>query len=161
MNLLSKLAQKISTVLPSYTIRLTNPLTGILQDYLTRYYGFLADREFGNIFIHEFHSSDLDVGEGGFGLLHNHPWKSSFSIVLTGGYWEERLNKDGKVYRKFIKPGSINFINSNVYHRVDLENKPVWTLFFTSGRNKKSDWYFYDRITKKYKHWKESPNAIK
>ena len=163
MNLLGTLAQKVSKILPNITIRLPNPITGIKQDYLSRFYVFLADREFGNIFIHEFHSSDLDVGEGGHGLLHNHPFKWSFSFVLVNGYWEERLNPDQTVSKKFVKPFSFNFLSRKDFHRVDLVdgNKKAWTIFVTGPRSSRGSWGFYDRVTKQYRDWTTSPNAVK
>jgi hypothetical protein len=142
--------------LPSFTIS----KDGI--PYLTRYYAFLADREFGNIFIHHFHRSDMDIGVDGQGLLHSHPW-SGLSFVLSGGYREERRNSDGSVSVKIVKPFSFNYISKNDFHRVDLldEKKGAWTIFFTGPRSKKVDWYFWDRFLNKIIPWNEIPGAIK
>jgi len=160
--IISKVCEKISKSLPGITIRLPNPKTKIKQDYLSRFYFFLADRDFGNIFLHHFHSSDLDVGEGGFGLLHNHPFSWSLSFVLVNGYWEERLNPDQTVSRRFVKPFSFNFLSRKDFHRVDLvDGKKAWTIFFTGSRSSRGSWGFYDRITKQYKDFTTSPNAIK
>jgi hypothetical protein len=162
MKVIQRICEKLSKALPSLTIRLPDPKTGIKQDYLSRFYVFLADREFGNIFIHEFHSSDLDIGEKGFGLLHNHPFRWSFSFVLINGYWEERLNPDQSITKKFIKPFSFNFLSRKDFHRVDLvDGKKAWTLFFTGPRSSRGSWGFYDRVTKQYRDWTTSPNAIK
>lgn len=160
MKIIVKLCQKLSKILPGLTIRVTNPKTGIKEDYLSRYYFFLKDRNLCNIFLHNFHSSDLDVGEGGYGLFHCHPWKYSISFIFSGGYWEERLQKDGSIKKHWIKPLSFNFITNKDFHRVDLAGDDVWTIFFTTGRSKKLSWGFYDRVSKQYRDWQTSPNAI-
>jgi hypothetical protein len=141
--------------LPSFTI------TKDGNKYLTRYYGFLKDREFGNIFIHHFHRSDMDVGSDGQGLLHNHPFDWSFSIVLSGGYWEERRQPDDTVVKKLVLPGSINVIDRKTYHRVELldEVEGAWTIFFTGSR-KNNSWEFWDRATKQSIPWQNIVGAI-
>lgn len=129
--------------------------------YLTRYFVFLKDRVVGNIFIHHFHRSDMDVGSDGQGLLHNHPFDWSFSLVLSGGYIEERKQLDGKVIKKVIKPWSFNFINKRVYHRVDLlnEQQGCWSIFFTGSR-KNNSWEFWDRATDQYIPWNKITGAV-
>jgi hypothetical protein len=141
--------------LPSFTIY----KDGV--PYLTRYHAFLADREFGNIFIHHFHRSDMDMGSDGHGLLHSHPFGWSFSIVLSGGYIEERRQPDDTVLKKIVKPGSLNFLSKKDYHRVDLldEEKGAWTIFFTGSR-KNNSWEFWDRATKQAIPWNNIAGAI-
>lgn len=131
------------------------------KKYLTRYYVFLKDRVFGNIFIHHFHRSDMDVGSDGQGLLHNHPFDWSFSIVLSGGYREERRRPDGTVYTKVVKPFSFNFLSKKDFHRVDLldENKGAWTIFFTGSR-KNNSWQFWDRTSNQFIDWKSVVGAV-
>lgn len=141
--------------LPSFTIS----KDGI--PYLTRYYAFLADREFGNIFIHHFHRSDMDLAPDGQGLLHNHPFDWSFSIVLSGGYIEERRQSDDTIIKKIVQPGELNFLSKKDYHRVDLldEEKGAWTIFFTGSR-KNNDWEFWDRTTKRSIPWRNVVGAL-
>ena len=129
-------------------------------DYLTRYYLFLKDHFFGNIFIHHFHRSDLDMGKNGLGLLHSHPFYG-LSFVISGGYVEERRLADDSVIRRVIKPLSFNFIGADDFHRVELldEVNGAWSIFFTGKRSKKS-WQFWDRITKEYIDWKNVVGAI-
>lgn len=128
--------------------------------YLTRYFLLLKDRVFGNLFLHHFHSSDMDYdsdGEGGITyLLHNHPFKWSVSFVLSGGYTEERRDQYGLVYTRIVKPFTFNFISDKVFHRVQLldEKKGAWTLFLTGSRKNKS-WGFWNRKTKVYKDYKD------
>jgi hypothetical protein len=130
--------------------------------YLTRYYTLLKDRDLFNIYIHQFHSSDLDTGVKGFGLLHNHPFKWSFSFIVDGSYAEERLLKNGNIIVRVLKPGMFNFISREDFHRVDLLTDTVWTVFFTGPRikNEDSNWGFWDRVTRKYKDFRDFPDAI-
>jgi hypothetical protein len=129
--------------------------------YLTRFYVFLKDRVFGNIFVHFFHRSDMDLGTNGLGLLHNHPFRGSVSFILSGGYIEERLGADGQVHRRVVEPFSFNWISSDVFHRVDLldEEKGCWSIFITGSR-KNMSWGFWDRITKEYIPFEKVAGAI-
>jgi len=144
----------ISKHLPSFSIAKDG------LKYLTRYYIFLKDRLYANIFLHHFHRSDMDIGTNGLGLLHNHPFPG-FSFILFGGYWEERLQTDGSVIRRKVKPFTFNIIRKDVFHRVDLldENKGCWSLFFTGSR-KGNTWGFWDRITKEYIPFQKVEGAI-
>jgi hypothetical protein len=138
------------------------------KPYLTRYYLFGADREWGNWWLHHFHSSDLDIAPYAIPsstnyLLHCHPFIGSVSFVLTGGYNEERRNVDDTVYKRTVKPFSFNFLFRNDFHRVELldEEKGAWTFFFTGPRSKDMSWGFWDRITKRYMDYKLFSKAIK
>jgi hypothetical protein len=141
--------------LPSFTIAKDG------LKYLTRYYVFLKDREFGNIFIHHFHRSDMDMGTNGLGLLHNHPANWSFSFILSGGYWEERRESDGTVSKRLVKPWTFNFISRDTFHRVDLvdEKNGAWSIFFMGSR-KSLTWGFWDRVTKQYIPFQQVDGAI-
>ena len=143
--------------LPSFTIA----KDGLA--YLTRYYVFLKDRAFGNIFIHHFHRSDMDMGANGLGLLHNHPFPG-LSFIISGGYKEERRFRD-IVYTRVIKPFSFNWISASDYHRVDLldEEKGAWSIFITGRRfetNGNPAWGFWDRTTKEHIPFNQVPGAI-
>lgn len=153
--MIRKLCEWAAKRLPSFTIPDSqgNP-------YLTRYYLFGADRTFGNIFLHHFHQSDSDAGTDGELLLHNHPWPFSFSLILSGGYSEERLQTDGSITRKEFKAGSFNYLNNQHFHRVDLIGESGWSLFFTGWRSKKRSWGFWDRVTKKYTDFTAFSKAI-
>ena len=65
----------------------------------------------------------------------------SFSIILYGGYVEDRreeyvsitkpsCNKAYYIDYNIFLPGSINFIGKNDFHRIDLIEEYAWTLFF-------------------------------
>lgn len=43
-----------------------------------------------NLYLHRFLRPDED------GELHNHPWRWAVSVMLAGGYAEERLAPDGR-----------------------------------------------------------------
>lgn len=99
------------------------------------------------IYLHRFHRSDND------GALHNHPWAWAFSIVLSGGYSEERRGADDKVYRKNVFPLSVNIVRHGDYHRVDLFEVDAWSIFVVGPRV--SSWSFWDRDTKEETPWRE------
>lgn len=89
------------------------------------------------IYLHYFYRGDMDEA------LHNHPWETSASLILTNGYVEERWDGVSEtVSRRMVKPGDINIIRANDYHRVTLidPRKGAWTLFFAGSRVQ--DWSF-------------------
>lgn len=113
-----------------------------------------------NIMLHKFHRSDDD------GALHNHPWKWSVSLILAGGYSEERRHLTEKmcdmhgrphavwrVKRRLVTPFSLNVIRADDYHRVDLLEKDCWSLFIAGP--KAQSWGFWDRVTNKITPWRE------
>lgn len=95
-------------------------------------------RRFG-IHLHRFHRGDSDFA------LHSHPWEWSFSIILSGGYFEERRQPDDTVETRYVGPGSVNVIRGDDFHRVDLADEECWTLFVTGPRV--TSWSFWDRET--------------
>jgi len=111
--------------------------------YLRRFYikhsGILP-----GIYLHYFYRGDGDRD------LHNHPWKISFSFILTNGYFEERLSGLLNIKRRELKPGSVNIIRANDFHRVDLRDssKGVWTIFCTFREIQ--NWGFWIRESGEY-----------
>ncbi len=86
-------------------------------------------------YLHRFYRHDEDRH------LHNHPWTWSFSIILWGGYVEERRRRNGKIVRRRVWPGTINLLGPKDFHRVlELKGSQTWTLFITGG--KASAWGF-------------------
>lgn len=84
--------------------------------------------------------------------LHNHPWNRSYSIVLHGGYVEERLllahgsctcdarghmepctAHEGTLIRKLV-PGDQNELSRNDFHRIVEVQPDTWTLFLHDER---------------------------
>lgn len=74
-----------------------------------------------NIYLHHFLRSDDDRA------LHSHPWLWNESLLLEGSYIEhlpgpyEVLRTEGESVRR----------SGEAWHRVELINGPVWTLFLT------------------------------
>jgi hypothetical protein len=163
--MLRKFCEWLAKRLPSFTIPTPDG-----KPYLTRYYLFGADRAWGNVFLHHFHSSDMDVAPSGEYYLHNHPWPWSFSIILVNGYIEyRRMHADSAdLKRKKYSPLSINILTDKDFHRVVLYNsldnpgqvKDAWSLFFTGWRSKKRSWGFWDPFTKEYLDFKNFAKAI-
>lgn len=79
---------------------------------------------------------------------HNHPWRTSFSLILVGGYTDFRWNdKTKKFDERVFLPGSINLLRREDYHRVELlePERGCWTLFWSVDRLQPSngaDWDF-------------------
>lgn len=99
------------------------------------------------VYLHGFvrHDKDRD--------LHNHPWDKSYSLILAGGYDEERLGDDGRHFVRRVRPGMVNVIARDDFHRVTkLHSEIVWTLFIT-GR-KLSTWGFRDTETGDFIPWR-------
>lgn len=101
--------------------------------YLERYH-LLRLPSGGGLYIHRFLDSDPDRG------LHDHPWRHSIGLILSGGYHELRRYTDqGKtvVRRNWIGPGRTNYITANDFHRIVLpEKSEAWTLFMHTGKFK-------------------------
>jgi hypothetical protein len=86
------------------------------------------------IFLHHFVASDA-AGE-----IHSHPWGWSMSVILVGGYREERCS-DGQTVCKDYRPGDVNVISANDRHRIDLLGRDCWTLFMAGSFD--APWQFY------------------
>ena len=125
--------------------------------YLLRIYLTPSLRKWGipRPYLHYFFRGDEDRE------LHNHPWGSSWSYILTGGYTEHRWDPDRKVIRTFqLRPGDVNQIKRDDYHKVILTNprQGCWTLFVTKDRVQDSDgtdWGFLNTETGEYTPWGE------
>ena len=79
-----------------------------------RYYLFQG---FGfGIFIHKLHTDETPD------VFHTHPW-NAISFIL-GSYKEQKIN-GGSVKKSFF-----NFVRAKTPHRIEVGDKPVWTLFF-------------------------------
>lgn len=92
-----------------------------------------------SLYLHRFYSHDVDPAP------HSHPWKWSVSLVLTGGYIEERRCADGSIKVRTVKPFRLNFFGPNSYHRISmLCGREVWTLFLAGP--KFQSWGFMDPV---------------
>lgn len=111
-------------------------------DYLRRYTLFgwhhSSPRRYPfNVRLHEFVRPDEDR------LLHDHPWSWAASLILLGGYEEER-RVPGTLHttcRRRYLPGSLVFFGADTFHRIGkLYGKSTWTLFITGPKT--ASWYF-------------------
>jgi hypothetical protein len=83
-----------------------------------------------NIYLHRFFRHDEDRH------LHSHPWVASVSIILWGGYIEEKRNRrTGKIKVRRLWPGMINILGPQDFHRIlELKGRETWSLFITGGK---------------------------
>ena len=109
-----------------------------------------------NLFLHRFHRGDDDME------LHSHPWSWAVSLVLSGGYTEERRiptrfpygrGTPHRVITRTVRPWSLNFLKHDTYHRVDLRADDCWSLFLVGP--KRGTWYFWNRDTHERVDWRE------
>ena len=147
----------IHRILWIFTQMFPNRVREIVLDgrpYLRRFYITSKtdkDRAFG-VYLHYFHRGDEDRE------LHNHPWKKSCSLILAGGYDEERALPSGEIVVRPIKAGRINIIKAGDFHRIILNKSygaHTWTLFISGARVPKTpegykDWGFWDKATGQY-----------
>jgi hypothetical protein len=149
--------EKFARKLPTWIITVEED-----DPYLARHYVFQKDwipaslkralRKIPSVFVHEFLRGDSDRE------YHNHPWKFSVSLILAGGYTEERLvlvDGDYKVVTRTLRPGMINIIRADDFHRVALlDGKTTWTLF-VAGERTGEEWGFLDIATREFVDWRE------
>lgn len=159
MTLFAKVVAFVAALLPAP--RVIYSLDGV-SPYLSRYYilgrprmadGSSPFDRFGNpkkdaiwgdgpgIYLHRFHRSDAEPE------LHNHPFENSASLVLVGGYTEERL-VGNTVERRELRPGDVNVIGHDTFHRVELSGPEAWSLFVVS--RKSQSWGFLDHARREY-----------
>lgn len=112
--------------------------------YLERYP--ILEHEELMVYIHFFRMSDEPH-------LHTHPWKSSYSTILSGGYTETRLKDmtlipEGKGFtQKHRTAGSFGSLDHLTQHFVTLDkdelgqDKACWTLFM-HHREWDYGWFF-------------------
>jgi hypothetical protein len=111
-----------------------------------RHYLFGTGKTFG-VFLHYFVGSDPATE------FHDHPWSWSVSIVLCGGYTEERRGRyDSTITRRWLGPGRVNLLLPDIFHRVELrDRRPAWTLFIHGPKIRK--WGFLDSTTGAFRLW--------
>lgn len=141
--------------------------------YLLRTYLKMPSKLFPfEILLHKFYAPDQDR------FHHNHPWIKSHSLILSGGYIEERLqlpgpitygpDKNGHTWTpkipidkyKTYKPGRVNTIHADDYHTIRclLNERYCWTLFIAGKRTGKG-WGFWDPIKQYHIPWKDYTEA--
>jgi len=113
--------------------------------YLTRWYLVRVFRRWvPGVFLHYFHRSDHDRE------LHNHPWKWAVAIILRGGYYEHRLERNKETRVRYLPPISVNLLTPDTFHRVVLldEKKGAWSLFIAGPKFR--EWGFVDLESGKF-----------
>ena len=114
------------------------------------------ERKLPAVYLHYFFRGDLDRE------LHNHPWRWSASLILSGGYIEQRydgpleLIRPDLVRERRVGPGSINIIRHDTYHRVAMMESNSWSLFVAGPRvvtRRGEDWGFVNPATREYESW--------
>lgn len=152
MSIVARICEKLASKLEKRVIYRRDG-----RPYLERYY-ILHGSDVSwlpGIYLHKFVSSDEDPE------LHNHPWGTSVSLILSGGYTEEqRITIDdplddpryGVEFSKF-KPGYLNIVRRDDFHRIELDTNPTWTMFFSGDRQQ--DWGFWNQNTDEYLPWRE------
>lgn len=101
------------------------------RPYLDRYFAAgwnpVTRRPGPAIYLHHFLSSDPATE------VHSHPWDWSASLILAGGYREERCTPAGaRVVRECV-PGAVNVLRADDRHRIDLIGDDCWTLFLAGA----------------------------
>lgn len=112
-------------------------------DYMTRaLFPRLGTMRF---MLHNIHRPDADA------QLHNHPWAWGLSLIVAGGYLEQRRQPDGSSRLMSYGPGDINDLRPTDFHRVAHVMPGTWTLFAAGPRAQ--EWGFLDGET--FTPWRE------
>lgn len=116
----------------------------------------------GSAYLHRYTLAEADTGERLYlhafvrgdqaHELHDHPW-SGRSLILLGGYREERRGPGGRIEVREFRRGDVNHLDPGTFHRVDLIGPECWTLFWTGPREK--SWGFWDRDTDVFTPWRD------
>ena len=119
--------------------------------YLERYFLARLPAWLGGwtFYLHHFVASDPDRG------LHDHPWERAWSLILSGGYWEQRQvgwDWGGPIVaRRYLRPERLNRIKRGTFHRVVLRQSAsrgplqAWSLFAHSPH--RHPWGFLRRCS--------------
>ena len=142
MHLMNSLLYKLSAHLRCRVIRGPNQ-----EPYLERYH--LLRLPFGiHVYLHRFVASDPGRA------LHNHPWRSALSWVLSGEYTETRLGNDRQknaLIKSTIKAGRFNYISGKIYHRINLApGTQAWSLFIHTASH--NSWGFLDTSERQFSY---------
>jgi len=113
--------------------------------YLERYHLLKLPFNY-QVYLHRFVASDPGRG------LHNHPWNSACSLVLSGEYEEIRMadtSNNHALQSRRVCAGRFNWIDGTVFHRINLiDNREVWTLFIHGSKAK--SWGFLQKRRRRY-----------
>ena len=74
--------------------------------------------------------------------LHNHPWELAHSRILRGCYKEVSRYLDFPAVTTTYRPGDVNVLTEQVFHRISAVSRGgVWT-WFTASRKHGRSWGF-------------------
>lgn len=113
--------------------------------YMVRY--TMAEYDSGHhVYLHEIKRPDLALE------LHDHPWAFD-TIILSGGYIEQRWQNDGRV--DIIRQAGTSYhCDDTTYHRIaELLAPECWTLVVTAPKSK--SWSFWMPETGVVTPWRE------
>jgi hypothetical protein len=118
---------------------------------------------FPAVFLHMFFRGDDDVEH------HNHPWLWSASLVIAGGYVEERLRDSwlgSLLVRRVLEAGQVNVIVRDDFHRILVSRgqRRPWTLFVAGPRVREAEekaWGFKHPATGGYEHWRKHVDDVR
>ena len=106
---------------PSWTFDKKRP------EYATRY--LVLDIPLFTVYLHNIKTPDTR------NQLHDHPWRWCFTLILAGGYTEDRLvNFDPaqpvglNLKLKRLRPGHITWLKPTTFHTVSQVSPDTWTL---------------------------------
>ena len=117
MSIIARALARISRNRPARIIH-SGDLPYLYRVFLGRVLGW-------NFYLHQFVSTDEER------WLHDHPF-DGFSLVLSGGYTEERLIALSwpRVHTDRRKVRWFNYVSGDCFHRVLAPKPNTWTLFF-------------------------------
>lgn len=138
--------EELAAQLPCHPI----PPEGQGDPYIRRY--GVADLGDGcHVYLHHILRSDAETRH-----LHSHPWPAR-AFVLVGGYEEdrryavERARTGFDVTRAIYRPGDVNVIEADTFHRIDLLAESAWTILITGPKIARAkdepSWLFWNRDT--------------
>ncbi len=118
------LCERVAARVPHTRVR---DFVGTTGRYLTRYtlLGDIVSKHATRLGLHHFWRGDEDRAH------HNHPWRFGVALILVGGYRESSFRGDAVVHKDF-RPGQLNFLYPDLFHRVELlDPRGCWTLILT------------------------------
>lgn len=133
----------------------------VMRFYIFSHRSWLGRLLNRGLYLHYMLESDTDRE------LHNHPFYWSTAFILDGGYSEELAFRNGLgslrtgaywVAARTLRPGMLNRIYRDTFHRITLDNGPCWTLFYSGprvDRPRGKDWQFLDTKTGAKIYWSE------
>lgn len=143
--MLSKLLYNLTATRPTRLIKV-NDRPYLERYYLGSFFGYTA-------YLHRFVSADTERH------VHNHPWRRTLSVVLTGNYVETvatdlSYSAQGGAITERIRRRWLNFVPHNRFHQIGEAAPETWTLFVhgprmrietAEGRTAEKGWGFIER----------------